>query len=56
LDVPPLPDATTSHLVPGCTACGVLAGLVTSRRLSFETPGFVGPGFSGAALFDKSTS
>jgi hypothetical protein len=56
LDVPPLPDATTSHLAPDNAACGASADLVICRPLYCETPGFAGSGLPGVTLRDKSTS
>src|ERR1700684_1854624 len=50
LDVPPLPDATPSHLVPDTAACEVSADLITGRPWYCETPGFVGPGPRGVTL------
>jgi hypothetical protein len=56
LDVPPFPEAITSHLAGGGTTAGTGDRVVTGRPCCDETSGFCFPCFPTATLRDTLAS
>jgi len=56
LDVPPLPDATTSHFADEDLRSGLPTELAAGRVVCIELPGLMLPGFLRVAVRDKHTS